>query len=145
MTTEKTSKLSQGLAESRIRQLLDRALEASLVIGGLKHVNTTITAKTAPITKQFGGVVRTSFLYRWLTKEPEPEVIVIDLRETWTVGPVITLLDWIVAWLEPFWRSSRIRDLLKTAGSLIRWAGESPIVKRLVRLLEMPEPPKRNG
>ena len=34
-----------------------------------------------------------SWLYRWLTAEPEPDVIVIDLRETWTVGPVVRLLD----------------------------------------------------
>jgi len=38
-------------------------------------------------------ITRASFLFRWLTKEPEPEVIVIDLRETWTVGPIIALLD----------------------------------------------------
>lgn len=37
--------------------------------------------------------IRHSWCYRWLTKEPEPEVIVIDLRETYTVGPVIRLLD----------------------------------------------------
>ncbi|MFB6266386.1 MAG: hypothetical protein ABEI31_01900 [Halodesulfurarchaeum sp.] len=40
--------------------------------------------------------IRASFLYRWLTKEPEPEVIVIDLRETWTVGPIIAVLDRLV-------------------------------------------------
>lgn len=40
--------------------------------------------------------VRGSFLYRWLTAEPEPEVIVIDLRETWTVGPFIVLLDRLI-------------------------------------------------
>ncbi len=42
--------------------------------------------------------VRGSFLYRWLTAEPEPEVIVIDLRETWTVGPFIALLDRLIEW-----------------------------------------------
>lgn len=37
--------------------------------------------------------VRASFIYRWLTAEPEPEVIVIDLRDTLTVGPFVTALD----------------------------------------------------
>ncbi|ELY39718.1 hypothetical protein [Natronorubrum tibetense] len=37
--------------------------------------------------------VRHSRLYRWFTTEPEPDVIVIDLRETYTVGPFIRLLD----------------------------------------------------
>lgn len=40
--------------------------------------------------------VRNSWLYGWLTVEPEPDVIVIDLRETWTVGPLISALDRIV-------------------------------------------------
>jgi hypothetical protein len=37
--------------------------------------------------------VRASFLYRWLTAEPEPEVVVIDLRETYAVGPLLAILD----------------------------------------------------
>jgi len=37
--------------------------------------------------------VRHSYLYRWLTAEPDPDVIVIDLRETYTVGPVLAGLD----------------------------------------------------
>jgi len=41
--------------------------------------------------------VRGSVLYRWLTAEPEPDVIVIDLRETRTVGPVLRVLDRVVA------------------------------------------------
>lgn len=42
------------------------------------------------------GFVTTSWLYDWLTAEPEPEVIVIDLRETRTVGMVLTVLDRIL-------------------------------------------------
>ena len=41
-------------------------------------------------------VLTGSFIYQWLTAEPDPEVIVIDLRETWTVGPVITIIDYLV-------------------------------------------------
>ena len=40
--------------------------------------------------------MRNSALYRWLTAEPDPDVIVIDLRETWTVGPFLVILDWIL-------------------------------------------------
>jgi hypothetical protein len=35
-------------------------------------------------------------IHRWLTAEPDPDVIVVDLRETVTVGPVILVLDRIV-------------------------------------------------
>jgi len=45
-------------------------------------------------------VVTDSFVYRWLTAEPDPEVIVIDLRETYTVGPVVAVLDRVLAWLD---------------------------------------------
>ncbi len=37
--------------------------------------------------------MRHSAIYQWLTAEPDPEVIVIDLRETWTVGPILRVLD----------------------------------------------------
>jgi hypothetical protein len=54
------------------------------------------------------AAVRSSYLYRWLTAEPEPEVIVIDLRETWTVGPFIHLLDAILDRVLPAVEDSRI-------------------------------------
>lgn len=37
--------------------------------------------------------VKASWLFRWLTDEPEPDVVVIDLRETVVVGPVLAVLD----------------------------------------------------
>lgn len=40
-----------------------------------------------------GQWTRGSALYRWLTAEPEPEVIVIDLRETATVRPFLFAID----------------------------------------------------
>ncbi|WP_336326831.1 hypothetical protein [Halovenus sp. HT40] len=43
-----------------------------------------------------GTWIEASWLYRWLTAEPDPDVIVIDLRETWTVGPVLAVIDWFV-------------------------------------------------
>lgn len=43
--------------------------------------------------------IRGSWLYRWLTDEPDPDVIVIDLRETRIVGPILRVLDWVFAGL----------------------------------------------
>lgn len=45
--------------------------------------------------------VEGSWLYRWLTAEPDPDVIVIDLRETWTVGPILTAIERFGRWLVP--------------------------------------------
>jgi hypothetical protein len=50
---------------------------------------------------------RASWIYRWLTAEPEPDVVVIDLRETVVVGPILALLDLFLAPLARNWRSAR--------------------------------------
>lgn len=64
---------------------VSRAIDGSRLVDGLRRVGDRIK-----------HVVQRSWLYRWLTAEPEPDVIVIDLRETWTVGPVLRLLDWAI-------------------------------------------------
>ena len=64
--------------------------------------------------ERLSSVVRASYLYRWLTAEPDPDVIVIDLRETWTVGPVIAILDWLFAQFEDAAKGSRIVALATT-------------------------------
>ena len=51
---------------------------------------------------------RSSALYGWLTAEPDPDVIVIDLRETRTVGPVIRIIDRVFAALAASTPSSRV-------------------------------------
>lgn len=49
-----------------------------------------------------------SWLYRWLTSEPEPDVIVIDLRETRTVGPILKRLNRLIVDLSPGTASSSV-------------------------------------
>lgn len=56
--------------------------------------------------------VRQSYLFQWLTAEPEPDVIVIDLRETITVGPLLSVLDRTVPVVGQSWCESRIHTLL---------------------------------
>ncbi|RQG91536.1 hypothetical protein EA462_06135 [Natrarchaeobius halalkaliphilus] len=50
-------------------------------------------SKLVGLGKAGKRAVESSFVYGWLTAEPEPDVIVIDLRETWTVGPAIRVVD----------------------------------------------------
>lgn len=54
---------------------------------------------------------RNAYLFRWLTAEPEPEVIVIDLRDTFTVGPFIEILDEVLMALTPAYDRSRLRSI----------------------------------
>lgn len=66
--------------------------------------------------------VRNSWLYGWLTKEPEPNVVVIDLRETLSVNPFLELLDNVLDSVVPAWISSRIHRLIETTVNHIRKA-----------------------
>lgn len=52
-----------------------------------------------------------SWLYRWLTAEPDPDVIVIDLRETWLVGPVLQGLDRVIGGLTTIGGGSGLASL----------------------------------
>jgi len=72
------------------------------------------------VVAQAGRYVRASFLYRWLTAEPDPEVIVIDLRETWTVGPFIVLLDRVISELDRALGQSRVGSLAATVATAMR-------------------------
>lgn len=98
-----------------------RANETSTVVGHLRTVTTlfglwvshatlarlarkaqhigasaTQTSALARVGRVVLAWVQCSFLYRWLTAEPDPQVIVIDLRETITVGPFVRMADWVV-------------------------------------------------
>jgi hypothetical protein len=66
------------------------------------------TATVTALGKQVADWTRASFCYRWLTKEPDPDVIVIDLRETYTVGPVIAALEWLLDIFVPASARSRV-------------------------------------
>ena len=53
-------------------------------------------SRTYALARRGRRFVTSSWLYGWLTAEPEPEVIVIDLRETRIVGAVLGVIDRVV-------------------------------------------------
>jgi len=67
-----------------------------------------------------GRVTRASWLYGWLTAEPEPDVIVIDLRETLIVGPILGILDRLLAPLVRNWQHTESRTLLERLEAAVR-------------------------
>ena len=79
-------------------------------------------AERAATTAQ--TLVSGSFIYQWLTAEPDPDVIVIDLRETWTVGPVIAIVDQILAAFTESTQTSRVAVAAHTVVAAFR---ERPI------------------
>ncbi|MFU1780586.1 hypothetical protein ACM16X_04315 [Haloarcula japonica] len=97
------------------------------------------------IGARVGEFVQKSYCYRWLTKEPDPEVVVIDLRETYVVGFFIALLDKLIPCIEDAWQHS-------TMGSVARCTFErlvsdvfAPLSETRgyeLALLTPPEPPE---
>ncbi|MDB9249188.1 hypothetical protein PN419_09310 [Halorubrum ezzemoulense] len=83
------------------------------------------TSRLGRLWDRATDAVRDSFLYRWLTAEPDPDVIVIDLRETWTVGPFIRLLDAVLDRLLPALDDSRLATAARAAA---RYTLAAPVV-----------------
>jgi len=107
------STLVGGLREAR--EAVSTATEHSYFVTDVRRVATRVrAARDGPtVLGALDGPgltldrwIRSSWLYRWLTAEPEPDVIVIDLRETYTVGPVLAALDRAVERAAPRWRDS---------------------------------------
>lgn len=122
--------ISRVVGGSTVGKMID-SLGESTLISGLEAVGDNAAR-----------IARQSFLFQWLTKEPEPEVIVIDLRETRTVGPVIGLLDWSTARVRPYWEETTLKTGMEHLVALGERAADTRVGSMLVRLLTPPEPPE---
>ncbi|XGI82711.1 hypothetical protein ACEU6E_05345 [Halorutilales archaeon Cl-col2-1] len=128
-------------SESRIPDLDIDVLRGSAVAGGLGRISDAIRdgfdesrlqnllnsvekavhgSKLSRIGRSTVEVSESSWLYRWLTAEPEPEVVVIDLRETLTVGSLIELVDRAVSFLVPAWVRSRVHATVSETYAYVR-------------------------
>lgn len=94
----------------------------------------------ASAARWLADATRHASLYRWLTAEPEPDVIVIDLRETYTVGPVVALLDRLLDALAPVWRHSSCKRATDGVATVAVWAARTRPGRLLLTFLEPPEP-----
>lgn len=80
-------------------------------------------SSTLARTAEFGRrALVNSVLVAWLTAEPDPEVIVIDLRETWTVGPIIRVLDRLIAPFERAAASATVPSAVRAVSERVRRA-----------------------
>jgi hypothetical protein len=93
--------------------------------------------------------IRHAWGYQWLTAEPEPEVIVIDLRDTIVFGPILHLLGLIVPQesrvvqtISPYYQQMTV--ILRGARSSKEFR-ESRVVNLARALLEPPAPPERKS
>ena len=127
---DRVSRVVHGSILGKILNSLEESYAVSGVIAAVTNLS---------------GIARQSALFQWLTKEPDPEVIVIDLRETRTVGPVIRLLDWAIERLRPYWEETALKRGLEMLVALGEQAAETRVGTVLVRLLTPPEPPEDNS
>jgi len=98
--------------------------EGSTTIRLLRQSRQWFSTAAEQATTTAQTLVSGSFTYRWLTAEPDPEVIVIDLRETWTVGPVIAVVDRLLAAFTESTQTSRVAEATYTVITAFR---ERPI------------------
>lgn len=109
-TSDADQDVAQNLAESG-DGLLSRIRSGSVILD-----------RSRAVSARVASAIRASWLYQWLTAEPDPEVIVIDLRDTWTVGPFLQVLDWIVDRLVDGAAGSRIVTVAQQSVSATRAA-----------------------
>jgi len=126
------------------RSTIERVLDGSRIVDAVQRASTTATRWLGSTSDRLTRVVQGSFLYRWLTAEPDPEVIVIDLRETYTVGPFIAILDRIVETFVPYYRQSLLKRGVDTLAALAARAADTRPGQLLVALFEPPEPPEHS-
>jgi len=77
------------------------------------------------------SVVRASYCFRWLTAEPDPEGTVVDLRKTRTAGPLIGLLEMVVAPVERVWADSPLPSVTATVGAAVSHSRTGRILSAL--------------
>lgn len=104
---------------------------------GMAATNATVTS----VSKVSASWIESSLLYQWLTEEPDPEVIVIDLRTTRTVGSLIAVLDTIIATLAPYYPTATLKWLIDIVNNLAARAVSTTLGQFITGLLEPPAPP----
>src|SRR6056297_722495 len=105
--------------------MLETPLERSTTVRFLTSLPDRIGAaleksRLRELGNKLTSYVRASYCYQWLTAEPEPDVIVIDLRETYTVGPFIRLLDTVIDELETGYANSQAESIISKITAAIQ-------------------------
>ncbi|WP_178917899.1 hypothetical protein [Natronomonas gomsonensis] len=96
-----------------IRHRLGTAVAESRIVGAGKRIEATLSRWASG-----------SRIVQWFLAEPEPEVIVIDLRETYTIGPILRAIEWALGHGSRFAeRSGLAAAVRKTA----QWVRSRPI------------------
>jgi|GEM_PF-4506073 len=114
-------------------------LSGSTVVAAIQSLRETVGPYTAAVRSRTIYSIRNSRIYRWFTAPPEPEVIVIDLRETYLIAPVLALLDRTVAVLRPWFHASQLKRGTDILARLVIRAIDTRLGRTIVAVFEPPE------
>jgi hypothetical protein len=107
----------------RIRRAGKSAAGIRLVLGLVTALGQALEhSRLGGLGRTLSRITRGSWLYRWLTSEPDPDVVVIDLRETWTVGPILAIFEWVLRPLERYWPRSGLGAVTSSTTEQFRTA-----------------------
>ncbi|GGK68617.1 hypothetical protein GCM10009067_21130 [Haloarcula sebkhae] len=125
-----------------VKQRLQSAVENS----ALKSLSDAFTrgfehSALSRICVQVLEIASASRIYRWLTTEPEPAIIVIDLRKTHTIGPLLSVLDAFKPQDSRFWENSSLTSMAQSVQNIL---SGSKAVRLAIELLEPPESPENH-
>jgi hypothetical protein len=96
---ESQSRLAAAVADSWLVTGLDSLHDELLTLGD--------DSRAARLADWGRRTVVDSFTYRWLTGDPDPGIVVVDLRNSYAVGPFVAALDDLLRWLDTATDDSR--------------------------------------
>ncbi|MEZ3115678.1 hypothetical protein RYH80_07080 [Halobaculum sp. MBLA0147] len=111
-----------------------------MILGGTAPESVLSSSRFVTVIRTLPRLVRGSLLYRWLNVNLDSAVIVIDLRETYIVGPLLRVIDELNERIRPHWERSRLQSIVYSAGSQIKRFGETRVGELVLGVLEPPEP-----
>ena len=117
----------------RLRAIIQRSLARRLVDRAYGWDDgSRVVDRTKAAGETTGKLVRNSHLYQWLTTVAEPEVVCLDLRETYAVGSVAAALDRAREVVGETGAASRVACSTARAVELISSSRVAGLARRLV-------------
>ena len=145
------SRIVEGSLLYTLFTQLRESASNSLLIAGLRGGAAATAAAfhrsgVGSIRRTAAEWVRHSQLFRWFTTDPDSDIVAIDLRTTWTIGPILRAIDDPGERLQTYWARSVLKDVLTNSGRILeRSARNSVVVDSLSTALKPPEPREPDG
>lgn len=108
---------------------MERLSRSSTIVAALRSAGTVFGSSVerstlGRATRAIEAATRSSFTYRWLTAEPQTEVVVVDLRETIVFGSLLAALE---GPLETFLSKRTGSRLFEAGGRSIEYVEDAPV------------------